>query len=53
MIGLENNQTGNPIVNLGRLKVAMRGGPTSPYEGKTKDVLGKGVSWLVVPKVKP
>ena len=46
--GLENNQIGNPIVNPRRINVAMRGGPTSPYGGETKDVLGKGVSWLVV-----
>ena len=26
----------------------MRGGPIAPYGGKMKDVLGKGVSWLVV-----
>ena len=45
---LENNQIGNPIVNPRRLNVAMRGGPTYPYGGNTKDMLGKGVSWLVV-----
>ena len=33
---LENKHIGNPIVNLGRLKVAMIGGPTFPNEGKTK-----------------
>ena len=32
----------------GFLNVSMRGGPTSPYGGNTKDMLGKGVSWSVV-----
>ena len=45
---VDNKQKSNPIVNPVRLKVAMRGGPTSPYGGKTKYVLGEGVSWLVV-----
>ena len=34
----ENNYTGNPIVNPGRLKVAMKGGPTKPQAGETKDI---------------
>ena len=45
---LENNRIGNPIVNPGRLSISMRGVPTSPYGGKTKYVLSKGVTWLVV-----
>ena len=45
---LENNQTGNLIVNPGSINIAMKGGPTSPYGGKTKYVLGEGFSWLVV-----
>ena len=33
---LENYHICNPIVNMGILKVAMRGGPTFPNEVKTK-----------------
>jgi len=44
---MENNHTGNPIVNLGRLNVAMRGGQTFPNEGITKGSPGEWVSWLV------
>ena len=32
--GVENNQTGNPIVSPGRLSVATYGGPKFPNEGK-------------------
>jgi hypothetical protein len=34
IIGVENNQTGNPIVSPGRLSVATYGGPKFPNEGK-------------------
>ena len=34
--GLENYHTGNPIVNLGGINVAMKGGHTFPYKGNTK-----------------
>ena len=36
IIGLDNNHTCNPIVNPGRLNVAIRGGPPFPNEEKTK-----------------
>jgi hypothetical protein len=42
IIRVENNQTGNPMASLGRLSVAMHGGPTFPKEGKEKVSLGKG-----------
>jgi hypothetical protein len=32
--GVGNNQTGNPIVNPGRLSVVTYGGPKFPSEGK-------------------
>ena len=31
-----NNQTGNPIVNPGRFRVAMKGGPIPSLKGNTK-----------------
>ena len=33
-IGVEKNQTGNPIVNLGRLRVVIMGGQTFPKHKK-------------------
>jgi hypothetical protein len=49
--GVGNNQTGNPMVSLGRLNVAMDGGPTFPKEGNVKGSSGKGVPPLVFPRV--
>jgi len=46
-----NNQTGNPMVSLGRLNVAMHGGPMFPKEGKVKGSLGKGVPLLILPGI--
>jgi len=34
--GIENNQTGSPIVSPGRLRVAIMGGPTFPKHGKVQ-----------------
>jgi hypothetical protein len=48
---VEKNQTGNPIVSIGRLSVEMHRGPTFPKEGKVKGSLGKGVPTLVLPDV--
>ena len=45
---LENNHIGNPIVNPGKLNVAIRGGTTFPNEGIKKGSPWEGVSWLVV-----
>ena len=53
MTGLENNHTGNPIVNSGRFKVAVKGGQTAPQGGDTKDIPWKGFYWLVVPGESP
>ena len=33
-LGMENNQTGSPIVSPGRLRVAIMGRPTFPKDGK-------------------
>ena len=41
-LGMENNQTESPIVSLGRLRVAIMGGPTFPKDGKYKDPHEKG-----------
>jgi len=46
-----NNQTNNPMVNPGRLSVAMHGGPMFPKEGKVKGSLRKWVPSLVLPGI--
>jgi hypothetical protein len=48
IIGVGNNQTGNPMVSPKRLSVEMHGGPMFPKEGKEKFSLGKGVPSLVL-----
>jgi hypothetical protein len=47
--GVGNNQTGNPMVSLGRISVEMYVGPMFPKEGKVKHSLGQGVPPLVLP----
>ena len=37
-----NSQTSNPIVNLGRFRVAIKGGPIPSLGGIQKVHLGKG-----------
>ena len=37
-------QTGNPIVNLGRFRVAIKGGPIPSLGGNTKGTPWKGTS---------
>jgi hypothetical protein len=46
--GVGKNQTGNPIVSLGRLSVALQGGSMFPKEGKVKGSPRKGVPPLVL-----
>ena len=47
--GVGNNQTGNPMVSIGRLSVEIYGGPQFPKEGKVKGSPGQGVPPLVLP----
>ena len=42
-------QTGNPIVNLGRFRVAINGGPIPSLGGNTKGPPWKGTSSVVIP----
>ena len=39
-----NNHTSNPIVNPGRFRVAIKGGPTPSPRGNTKGTPSKGTS---------
>ena len=41
-VGVENNHTGSPRVNLGRFRVAIKGTPTFPVRGKGQGVPFKG-----------
>ena len=47
MVGVENNHTGSPRVNLGRFKVAIKGTPTFLVRGIEQGVPSMGISWLV------
>ena len=47
MVGVENNHTGSPRVNLGRFRVAIKGTPTFPVRGIVQGVPSMGISWLV------
>ena len=47
ILGVENNHTGIPRVNLGRFRVAIKGTPTFPVRGIVQGVPSMGISWLV------
>ena len=44
---MENNHTGSPRVNPGRLKVAIKGTPIFPVRGIVQGFPDMGISWLV------
>ena len=44
---MENNHTGNPRVNPGRFRVAIKGKPTFRVRGILQGVPSMGISWLV------
>ena len=47
MVGVENNHTGIPRVNLGRFRVAIKGTPTLLVRGIVQGFPSMGISWLV------
>ena len=47
MVGVENNHTDSPRVNLGRLRVAIKGTPTFSMRAILQGVPIMGISWLV------
>ena len=47
IVGVGKNHTGSPRVNLGRIKVAIKGTPTFPVRGIVQGVPSMGISWLV------
>ena len=46
-VGVENNHTGIPRVNLSRFKMAIKGTPTFLMRGIVQRVPSMGISWLV------
>lgn len=48
---VENNQTSSPIVNSGRFRVAIMGGPTFPKHVKSQGSPWIGVPWLVLSRI--